>query len=147
MDYTRTPSANKAPGPANFEFLELMYGNVNGGGTDNGNGGKENGNGGKENGNGGKENDNGGKENGNNGNKGQRFLRTLSGPCPTSRPAALVQEMRQAIQQFELRTDGLEHLDGWLEEHRSEFGSLHSRDFGNGYKIQVSKLLVAPDEL
>lgn len=56
------------------------------------------------------------------------------------------QEIQKAVKQMEQRTDGREHLDGWFEEHRNEYGSVHSRDFGGGCKVKVAKLLVGPDE-
>jgi hypothetical protein len=54
--------------------------------------------------------------------------------------------MTEAIEQIELRTDGKEHLDGWLEEHRSESGSLHSMEFDAGYQVRVAKLIVTDEE-
>lgn len=52
-------------------------------------------------------------------------------------------EMMEAVRQLELRNDGLEHLEGWFEEHRSDFGSVHSRNFGKGYTVKVAKLFAS----
>ena len=114
MDYTRTPSENKKPGPENFAFLEIMYGTVN---------------------------------NGKNGNRQRSFLRKLWTPTVAQVPTDLAQLVRKEVLKIEQRADGKEHLDGWLEEHRSEFGSVHSKTFGQGYSVKVAKLLVTPDEL
>lgn len=113
MDYTRSPSDNKKPGPENFAFLEAMYGTVN---------------------------------DGRNRNRQRAFLRRLWAPTVAQVPADLAQQMREEVLKIEQRADGKEHLDGWLEEHRSDFGSVHSRSFGQGYSVKVAKLLVTPDE-
>ena len=110
MDYTRAPSENKKPGPANFAFLQEMYGTVGGG--------------------------------------RRSFLRKLWAKSPV--PANyddVVQIMRQDVLKMEQRTDGQEHLDGWYENHRSEFGSVHTKHFGQGFSVRVTKLLATPDEL
>ena len=82
-------------------------------------------------------------------NRRRSFLRKLMGhsPAPAEEVSEGVRnEMLQAVKQMEQRTDGQEHLDGWFEKHRNEFGSLHTRDFGEGYTVKVAKLLVGPDE-
>lgn len=61
-------------------------------------------------------------------------------------PQDLHLQMIEAVKKLEQRIDGLEHLDGWFEEHRSDFGTLHSQEFGEGYTVKVAKLLVTPDE-
>ena len=106
-----------------------MYGTVNGG-----NGGNNGGNGNSDN-----------KEAGRNG----ALLRKLWAPLSkvAEIPSALAHQMRQEVTKIEQRTDGQEHLDGWFEEHRSEFGSVHSKYFGQGVKVKVAKLLVTPDEM
>lgn len=119
MDYTRTPGQNKSPGPENFLFLKEIYGVAN---------------------------------------RRRSFLRKLvdSSPAPVAVAKEeealevseeLRNEMLEAVDQIEQRFDGQEHLDGWFEEHRNEFGSMHSRYFGEGRIVRVSKLLVPPDEL
>ena len=126
MDYTRQPGANKSPGPENFIFLEAMYGTVDGGATTTtktteGDGGE------------------------------RKLLRSGIGATNSAEqlviPTHLVTQVREAVRAMEARNDGKEHLDGWTEEHRSEYGSRHSRDFGNGVKVRVSKLLATPDDL
>lgn len=98
-------------------------------------------------------NGNGGGGNGDNEKKGGGrnggMLRKLWAPPSNVAeiPSALAQQMRQEVTKIEQRTDGQEHLDGWFEEHRSEFGSVHSKYFGQGVKVKVAKLLVTPDEM
>lgn len=80
-------------------------------------------------------------------NNGRRsWLRRLMGTQSAVLPAQIHDEMVRAVQQMEQRSDGQEHLDGWLEEHRNEHGSVHSREFGGGYTVKVAKLLVRPEE-
>jgi hypothetical protein len=75
-----------------------------------------------------------------------RWRSLLSRNASTKVPAEIRRLMTEAIEQIELRTDGKEHLDGWLEEHRSESGSLHSMEFDAGYQVRVAKLLVTDEE-
>ena len=123
MDYTRTPSENMQPGAENFDFLAQMYGTVNGG--------------------------IGNSEN----NGGRGLLRkpwtpsTKAHPKVVDMPTELSDKIRREVSKIEKRTDGQEHLDGWFEEHRSEYGSLHTMYFGDGHSVMVAKLLVTTDEM
>jgi len=130
MDYTQTPSANMQPGPANFEFLAEMYGTVNGEFSNSDTG----------------ENDSA------NNNGGRHLLRknlmsSTQTPKMMDSPTDVSNKIRQEVSKIQKRSDGKEHLDGWFEEHRSEFGSLHTKYFGNGHSVRVAKILVTPDEL
>mmetsp|Transcript_14870 Transcript_14870/g.30347 ORF Transcript_14870/g.30347 Transcript_14870/m.30347 type:complete len:345 (+) Transcript_14870:43-1077(+) len=127
MDYTRTPSDNMQPGPENFDFLAQMYGTVNGGSGNS-------------------------DSNPTNNGGGRGLLRKLWTPSTQTPkvldiPTDVLEKITQEVSIMEKRTDGQEHLDGWFEEHRSEFGSLHTKYFGDGYSVRVAKLLVAPDEV
>ena len=107
MDYTATPSDNMQPGPANFDFLQAMYGTVS---TGNG--------------------------------QGRNMLRKLSKDSemvnvPSSVPSTLRDEVQTALGRMEQIQVGTEHLEGWIEHHRNEHGSLHSRTFGDDGAIVV----------
>jgi hypothetical protein len=91
------------------------------------------------------------------------FLAALYGTIPTSAQASstvpgnrnrklesedkplpdwLILTLEEVIPNIENRVDGKEHEDGWLLLHRSLHAAAHEMDLGNGYKVQVTKLLV-----
>jgi hypothetical protein len=132
MDYTRTPGANKSPGPENFVFLREMYGTVDGWTDPTG--------------------DRTAAETSaqeaaavppeDSGNR--RFL-WLRGKRKKDSTNVLMEPVQEAVRAIESRTDGQEHLDGWKELHRNAYASFHSRDFGHGITVKVSKLLAVPE--
>jgi hypothetical protein len=60
-----------------------------------------------------------------------------------SLPDWLQLALEEVIPNLENRNDGNEHEDGWRLLHRSDNAATHEMDLGNGYKVQVTKLLIS----
>jgi hypothetical protein len=114
MDYTSNPQNNKKPGPANFEFLAVMYGTIP--------------------------------------NNDQAVEASSTVPGNRNReleledkslPEWLRLTLEEVIPNLENRNDGNEHEDGWRLLHRSDNAATHQMDLGDGYSVEVTKLLVS----
>jgi hypothetical protein len=117
MDYTSNPQNNDQPGTVNFEFLAVMYGTIPTSGN----------------------------------NQSVEASSTVPGNRKLdsedeSLPAWLVLALGEVIPNIENRVDGNEHEDGWRMLHRSLHAAAHEMDLGNGYSVQVHKVLVSDSD-
>lgn len=120
MDYTNNPEANMMPGTYNYEFLADMYGTVPGSATSP--------------------------------EQRNRMLRTRRAPeeehqelqrIPEEIPEWVMAKWRELDEETENHSHGTERRlgSGWRVLHESEHGEAHEIDIGQGYRIQVHKLL------
>jgi len=124
MDYTSNPAANMQPGRQNYEFLSKLYGNVTQAVSSSENVAD------------------GGKERGKDRGKRRRAVQTPDEPLSEWLAAA----WDDFITDIEQRVDGREHENGWRLLHRHRKGEAHELDLGEGYTLQVHKLLVPDNE-
>jgi hypothetical protein len=124
MDYTNNPQVNKQPDDSNFQFLADLYGNVTG--TQSVASSEV-------------VSDQVASEPGDG--------RALASQDAADRelPAWLLSAWRDLIPQIEQQTDATDYHKGWRVLHSSNFGEAHERDLGQGFTLQVHKLMVASD--
>jgi hypothetical protein len=124
MDYTNNPQVNKQPDDSNFQFLADLYGNVTG--TQSVASSEV-------------VSDQVASEPGDG--------RALASQDAADRelPAWLLSAWRDLIPQIEQQTEATDYHKGWRVLHSSNFGEAHERDLGQGFTLQVHKLMVASD--
>ena len=67
---------------------------------------------------------------------------------PKALPKWLLEARHDAVLALETQFNGKEHRNnGWQVLHRSSVGEAHEFDLGQGYFLQIHKLLVPPDQL
>jgi hypothetical protein len=115
MDYTSNPQNNIKPGSANFEFLAALYGTI--------------------------PNSNPAVSSASSSVPGKRGGNRELESEDESLPDWLHLRLQEVIPNLENRNDGNEHEDGWRLLHRSDNAAIHEMDLGNGYLVQVTKLL------
>jgi hypothetical protein len=124
MDYTSNPENNQQPGRANFEFLKALYGVLPTSGNDQAGQAVE------------------ATSTVPAGKPGKRQLDSEDKPLPDW----LISVLEEVVPIIVNRDDGDErddeHDDGWSLLHRSRSAVAHEMDLGNGYSVQVHKLLV-----
>lgn len=121
MDYTNNPSVNKQPDASNMQFLAELYGTFPGSGNEAVVARSETVPPGD-----------------------RRLLRQK--PETRELPDWLLDSWKDVIPQIENRVGVTEHDDGWRLLHRCLHGEAHEYDLGNGYALQVHKLLVVDEE-
>jgi hypothetical protein len=118
MDYTSNPENNKSPDTTNYEFLEDLYGTLPAR------------------------------------IRGLRSLEKLTvveqqdsahtSLTKNSIPDDVRSRLQEIVPRLENRSDGNAEEDGWRLLHRSEHREAHSFELGDGWTVQMHKLLVAP---